>query len=65
MFRTFFVIVLTILFMSTSFAAPFWGEKASQPVETVPVMLKPGQFIWKVDAVPSGPNTATLKLFNI
>jgi hypothetical protein len=62
MFRTVFVIVLTILFTSTSFATPFWGEKTSQPVDTVPVMLNPGQFIWKGDAVPSGPIVVVVSL---
>jgi hypothetical protein len=55
MFRIFLVIVLTLIFTSSSFATPFWGEKTSQPVDTVPFMLNPGQFIWKGDAVPSGP----------
>ena len=62
MFRTFFVIALTILFTSSSFATPFWGEKASQPVDTVPFMLNPGQFIWKGDAVPSGPIVVVVSL---
>ena len=62
MFRIFFVIVLTIIFTSSSFATPFWGEKTSRPVDTVPFMLNPGQFIWKGDAVPSGPIVVVVSL---
>ena len=62
MFRTFLVIVLTIIVTSSSFATPFWGDRTSQPVDTVPVMLKPGQFIWKGDAVPSGPIVVVVSL---
>ena len=62
MFRIFLVIVLTIIFTSSSFATPFWGEKTSQPVDTVPFMLNPGQFIWKGDAVPSGPIVVVVSL---
>ena len=62
MFRIFFFIVLTFLFIPSSFATPFWGDKTSQPVDTVPLMLKPGQFIWKGDAVPSGPIVVVVSL---
>ena len=62
MFRTFFVIVLTLIFTFPSFATPFWGEKTSLPVDTVPFMLNPGQFIWKGDAVPSGPIVVVVSL---
>lgn len=62
MFRIFLVIVLTLIFTSSSFATPFWGEKTSQPVDTVPFMLNPGQFIWKGDAVPSGPIVVVVSL---
>jgi lipoprotein-anchoring transpeptidase ErfK/SrfK len=55
MSRNCFVLALTLLFATCSFAAPFWGDKSSQPVETAPSQLKPGQFIWKGGAVPSGP----------
>ena len=62
MFRIFFFIVLTFLFIASSFATPFWGDKTSQPVDTVPIMLNPGQFIWKGDAVPSGPIVVVVSL---
>jgi hypothetical protein len=55
MLRTFFVIILTLIFTPSLLATPFWGEKESKPVDTVPFMLNPGQFIWKGDAVPYGP----------
>ncbi len=62
MFRIFFFIVLTFLFIASSFATPFWGDKTSQPVDTVPIMLNPGQFICKGDAVPSGPILVVVSL---
>jgi len=62
MFRKFFALVLTSIFTLPSFATPFWGDKASRPVDTVPVMLAPGQFIWKGDAVPDGPIVVVVSL---
>jgi L,D-transpeptidase catalytic domain len=62
MFQTFFVLVLMISFIVPSSATPFWGDKTSQPVDTVPVMLAPGQFIWKGDAVPFGPIVVVVSL---
>ncbi len=34
---------------------PFWGAKSSRKVDTDPATLKPGEFIWNGEAVPSGP----------
>jgi len=53
--------LLTFL-TSPLFAAPFWGDKVSQPVETDPARLQSGQFIWKGDAVPSGPILVVVSL---
>ena len=61
MFRTFFVLAL-LLIPPASFAEPFWGDKASQPAETPPSRLKPGQFIWKGGAVPAGPIVVVVSL---
>ena len=41
---------------------PFWGDKTSQPVETNPAQLKEGQFIWKGDAIPSGPTVVVVSI---
>lgn len=43
-------------------ATPFWGDTHSQPVETDPATLKPGQFIWKGDAIPEGPVVVLVSL---
>ena len=62
MFRTFFIIVLIVVLTSTATATPFWGDKTSRSVDTVPVMLNPGEFIWKGDAVPAGPIVVVVSL---
>lgn len=36
-------------------AVPFWGAKESMPADTDPATLRPGEFVWEGDAVPSGP----------
>lgn len=54
MFRI-FLFVLTFIFAPTIWAEPFWGTKASQPVDTDPKKLKAGQFIWQGDEAASGP----------
>lgn len=51
----FVILVLALVSTPPAFAAPFWGDKESQPVETPPSKLKSGQFIWKGGAIPSGP----------
>jgi hypothetical protein len=62
MLRSLLVAVLTLAVASSSLAEPFWGAKASQPVETTPSSLKPGDFIWEGDAVPSGPILVVVSL---
>ncbi|MFO1206954.1 MAG: L,D-transpeptidase [Burkholderiales bacterium] len=54
------VAVLTVVFPVA--AEPFWGATASQPVDADPATLKPGQFIWDADAVPSGPIVVVVSL---
>ena len=55
-------LILALLSAPCASAAPFWGDKASQPVETPPSKLKPGQFIWKGGAVPAGPIVVVVSL---
>ena len=43
-------------------AAPSWGDKTPQPVETPPQNLKPEQFKWKGGAIPSGPIVVVVSL---
>jgi len=62
MFRPLLALLFSLAFSPCSFAAPFWGDKASLPVETPPSQLKPGQFIWKGGAVPSGPVVVVVSL---
>lgn len=62
MFRTVSIIILALIFTPCSVAAPFWGATASQPVETPPSKLKPGQFIWKGGAIPAGPIVVVVSL---
>ncbi|OQW73977.1 MAG: hypothetical protein BVN35_10735 [Proteobacteria bacterium ST_bin11] len=62
MFRTLLVIISSLVFTSTAIATPFWGDKNSRPVDTVPMMLNPGQFIWKGEAVPAGPVVVIVSL---
>jgi hypothetical protein len=62
MFRLFLILVLTLIFPISLFAMPFWGDKESRPVDTVLSTLKPGQFIWEGDAVPSGPIVVVVSL---
>jgi hypothetical protein len=49
------LLIGAVLSMPVASAEPFWGDKASRPVDTPPARLKPGQFIWKGDAIPAGP----------
>ncbi len=41
--------------LAFSAGQPFWGAKSSRKVDTDPATLKPGEFIWNGEAVPSGP----------
>jgi hypothetical protein len=51
-----------LLFGSLAAAAPFWGAKQSMPAGTDAAALKPGQFVWEADAVPSGPIAVVVSL---
>ena len=63
MFRFAIIILMfALVFIRSAFATPFWGDKISRPVDTVPLMLNPGQFIWKGDAVPAGPIVVVVSL---
>lgn len=64
MLRTASSVLLAIALFSTppAIAGPFWGETRSLPAETDPASLKPGQFIWKGDAIPSGPIVVVVSL---
>lgn len=62
MLRLLLVAALTLAAALPASAEPFWGAKASQPVETDPSALKPGQFIWDGDAVPAGPIVVVVSL---
>ena len=55
-------LVAALVFAQPVSAAPFWGDTKSQAVETDPSLLRPGQFIWKGDAVPSGPVVVVVSL---
>lgn len=55
-------LICMIVFVPSAFATPFWGDTMSQPVETAPSLLQPGQFIWKGDAIPSGPIVVVVSL---
>lgn len=55
-------LLLLPLFIAPAYATPFWGDTSSQPVETDPSHLQSGQFIWKGDAVPSGPILVVVSL---
>ena len=52
-----FCLVLGILAVTAAQAdsVPFWGAKASVPIDTPLTALKKGEFLWMGDAVSSGP----------
>lgn len=56
------ILLWIFFFIPSAFATPFWGDTISQPVETDPTLLRPGQFIWKGDAIPSGPVVVVVSL---
>jgi len=43
-------------------SVPFWGDKASLPVDTPFDQLKKGQFVWMGDAVTAGPVVMVVSL---
>lgn len=53
--------LLTLLSLSSN-ATPFWGATESRPVETAPVDLKPGEFVWNAAAAPEGPIVVLVSL---
>ena len=56
---------LAALFALASFssqAAPFSGAKESRLVETAPVHLKPGEFVWNAVRPPTGPIVVLVSL---
>lgn len=55
MIRSMVGIALSLGLAATSLAEPFWGARTSMPAGTDPASLKPGEFVWEGDAVPSGP----------
>jgi hypothetical protein len=62
MLRLLLVATLTLAVALPASAEPFWGAKASQPVDIDPSALKPGEFVWDGDAVPSGPIVVVVSL---
>ena len=54
--------LLTLAVVLPAAAEPFWGAKVSQPADTDPAALKPGEFVWDGDAVPSGPIVVVVSL---
>lgn len=60
--RSILVVCLALLFANSASGVPFWGAKAPQPAGTDPATLKPGEFLWKGDAVPSGPIVVVVSL---
>ena len=49
-------------FAFVAHAVPFWGAKSSSPADTDPATLKPGEFIWAAEEVPSGPLVVVVSL---
>ncbi len=56
------VAVLTLARALPASAEPFWGAKASEPADTAPAALKPGEFVWDASAVPAGPIVVIVSL---
>jgi hypothetical protein len=55
--------ILAVVVTSTAtLAVPFWGAKESLPDGTLPEAIKPGQFVWAADEVPSGPIAVIVSL---
>lgn len=60
--RTALALAFVVAWATAAQAVPFWGAKASQPEDTDPAKLKPGEFIWAGDAVASGPVVVVVSL---
>lgn len=59
---TILLLTTALLFSSTSFAVPFWGEKQSSPVDTPVGHLLPGAWIWGGDDKRGGPLAVIVSL---
>ena len=61
-----FVMLLSVMLLAICNAhaadVPFWGDKTSMPVGTLPQALKPGQFVWDPAAAPAGPVVMVVSL---
>jgi hypothetical protein len=55
-------LALGLLLASASHAVPFWGARSSEPADTDPAKLRPGQFIWEGAAQTSGPIVVVVSL---
>ncbi len=53
---------LFLLLTTAVKAEPFWGAKASSPVDTPSEALRHGQFVWDSQAEPSGPIVIVVSL---
>jgi hypothetical protein len=62
MFRRIVLATLPMLLPLSSQAVPFWGAQESRPVETAPVDLKPGEYVWNAAAAPDGPIVVLVSL---
>lgn len=61
--RLLLAIPLLLGSMAGSWAAtPFWGDRESQPIDTAPEALDPGQFVWNPAAAPDGPIVVMVSL---
>ena len=59
------ILALSFFLASTATAwasTPFWGDRESQPIDTAPEALKPGQFVWDPAAAPQGPIVVIVSL---
>jgi lipoprotein-anchoring transpeptidase ErfK/SrfK len=43
-------------------AVPFWGDRASMPVDVAAAQLKPGQWVWSPAEAPAGPVLVVVNL---
>jgi hypothetical protein len=60
--RSILVALLALAIASTTSAVPVWGAKEPKPAGTPLDSLKPGDFIWNGDALPSGPIVVVVSL---
>jgi len=61
--RLWAVALLGALSLGTARAnVPFWGDRASQPIDVTAAALKPGQWVWSPGAAPQGPVLVVVNL---